>query len=127
MKTTFKDIKEIRKGYHKMPDGTIMKDSDHPKKEKEESIEERVRASGATQKMLQQPIDRSKAAHLKLKVRNVISDLDSIAWKLENQVELRSVRDEKEVTKLVKQIDSVISNVKKLDNSLKSTLDKIVQ
>ena len=31
MKTTFKDIKEIRKGYHKMPDGTIMKDSDHPK------------------------------------------------------------------------------------------------
>lgn len=28
-----KPVKEIRKGYHKMPDGTIMKDSDHPKKE----------------------------------------------------------------------------------------------
>ena len=28
MKKTFK---EIRKGYHRMPDGSIMKDSDHPK------------------------------------------------------------------------------------------------
>ena len=24
--------KKIPKGYHKMPDGTLMKDSDHPKK-----------------------------------------------------------------------------------------------
>ena len=28
-----KTFKEIRKGYHRMPDGSIMKDSDHPKKE----------------------------------------------------------------------------------------------
>ena len=27
-----KTFKEIRKGYHRMPDGSIMKDSDHPKK-----------------------------------------------------------------------------------------------
>ena len=33
MKKTFK---EIRKGYHRMPDGSIMKDSDHPKKEEDE-------------------------------------------------------------------------------------------
>ena len=27
--------KKIPKGYHRMPDGTLMKDSDHPKKEEE--------------------------------------------------------------------------------------------
>ena len=26
-----KTFKELRKGYHRMPDGSIMKDSDHPK------------------------------------------------------------------------------------------------
>ena len=31
-----KTFKELRKGYHRMPDGTIMKDSDHPKKEEDE-------------------------------------------------------------------------------------------
>ena len=31
-----KTFKEIRKGYHRMPDGTIMKNSDHPKKEEDE-------------------------------------------------------------------------------------------
>ena len=33
---TFKQVaedKEIPKGYHRMPDGTLMKDSDHPKEE----------------------------------------------------------------------------------------------
>ena len=35
---TFKQViedKEVPKGYHRMPDGTLMKDSDHPKKDKE--------------------------------------------------------------------------------------------
>ena len=35
---TFKQVaedKEIPKGYHRMPDGTLMKDSDHPKEDKE--------------------------------------------------------------------------------------------
>ena len=30
-----KTFKEIRKGYHRMPDGSIMKNSDHPKEENE--------------------------------------------------------------------------------------------
>ena len=30
-----KDKKDIPKGYHLMPDGSIMKDSDHPKEEDE--------------------------------------------------------------------------------------------
>ena len=33
---TFKEIrKQVPKGYHRMPDGSIMKDSDHPKEENE--------------------------------------------------------------------------------------------
>ena len=30
--------KKIPKGYHKMPDGTLMKDSDHPEKEQKEAL-----------------------------------------------------------------------------------------
>ena len=33
-----KTFKEIRKGYHRMPDGSIMKDSDHPKGAKKENL-----------------------------------------------------------------------------------------
>ena len=33
-----KTFKEIRKGYHRMPDGSIMKDSDHPKGAKKENM-----------------------------------------------------------------------------------------
>ena len=33
-----KSFKEIRKGYHRMPDGSIMKDSDHPKGAKKENM-----------------------------------------------------------------------------------------
>ncbi len=32
--------KEIPKGYHRMPDGTVMKNSDHSKKKTEQDIEE---------------------------------------------------------------------------------------
>ena len=35
-----KTFKEIRKGYHRMPDGSIMKDSDHPKGAKKEDKNE---------------------------------------------------------------------------------------
>ena len=33
-----KTFKELRKGYHRMPDGSIMKDSDHPKKDTKEAV-----------------------------------------------------------------------------------------
>ena len=33
-----KTFKEIRKGYHRMPDGSIMKDSYHPKGAKKENM-----------------------------------------------------------------------------------------
>ena len=39
-----KTFKEIRKGYHRMPDGSIMKNSDHPKgaRKEEDEIDEVV-------------------------------------------------------------------------------------
>ena len=113
MKTTFKDIKEIRKGYHKMPDGTIMKDSDHPKKEEEE-LEERVKASQSTKAKILKPLDRQTSSALKLKVRNMISDLDYIAWQFENQLDVA----QHTVILTTKQADRIIKELKSLERIL---------
>ena len=113
MKTTFKDIKEIRKGYHKMPDGTIMKDSDHPKKEEEE-LEERVKASQSTKAKILKPLDRQTSSALKLKVRNMISDLDYIAWQFENQLDVA----QRTVILTTKQADRIIKELKSLERIL---------
>ena len=113
MKTTFKDIKEIRKGYHKMPDGTIMKDSDHPKKEEEE-LEERVRASAATKAKILKPLDRTTRNAIRLKVKNMMSDLDYIAWQFENQLDVTDA-----MTKSVaKEADRIIKELKSLERIL---------
>ena len=113
MKTTFKDIKEIRKGYHKMPDGTIMKDSDHPKKEEEE-LEERVKASQSTKAKILKPLDRQTSSAMKLKVRNMISDLDYIAWQFENQLDVA----QHTVILTTKQADRIIKELKSLERIL---------
>ena len=113
MNTTFKDIKEIRKGYHKMPDGTIMKNSDHPKKEEEE-LEERVRASAATKAKILKPLDRTTRNAIKLKVKNMMSDLDYIAWQFENQLDVTDA-----MTKSVaKEADRIIKELKSLERIL---------
>ena len=113
MKTTFKDIKEIRKGYHKMPDGTIMKDSDHPKKEEEE-LKERVKASQSTKAKILKPLDRQTSSAMKLKVRNMISDLDYIAWQFENQLDVA----QHTVILTTKQADRIIKELKSLERIL---------
>ena len=113
MNTTFKDIKEIRKGYHKMPDGTIMKNSDHPKKEEEE-LEERVRASAATKAKILKPLDRTTRNAIRLKVKNMMSDLDYIAWQFENQLDVTDA-----MTKSVaKEADRIIKELKSLERIL---------
>ena len=130
MKTTFKDIKEIRKGYHKMPDGTIMKDSDHPKKEEEE-LEERVKASDATRAKLHKPYDSSAQRATKLKVKNAISDLDHIAWQFENQFNdadgtdgsfkqtMASIKSaSRKIQERTNKIDSIIKELKQLERIL---------
>ena len=114
MKTTFKDIKEIRKGYHKMPDGTIMKDSDHPSKKNEEELEERVKASDTTRAKLHKPYDSSTQRATKLKVKNAISDLDHIAWQFENQLDVADA-----MTKSVaSEADRIIKELKSLERIL---------
>ena len=118
--TTFKEIKQIKKGYHRMPDGTIMKDSDHPKEE----LEERVKASDATRAKLAKPLTRHTKFQLELKVKNMISDLDNIAWQLENQIQLKG--DEgphwPKTEFLTHAIDITINQVTKLQKIFKSDL-----
>ena len=114
MKTTFKDIKEIRKGYHKMPDGTIMKDSDHPSKKNEEELEERVRASANTKAKILKPLDSRTRNAIRLKVKNMISDLDYIAWQFENQLDVADA-----MTKSVaSEADRIIKELKSLERIL---------
>ena len=115
MNTTFKDIKEIRKGYHKMPDGTIMKNSDHPKKEEEE-LEERVRASAATKAKILKPLDRTTRNAIRLKVKNMIDDLDHIAWQFENQLDVAVIA--KISKSITNQADRIIKELKSLERIL---------
>ena len=124
MKTTFKDIKEIRKGYHKMPDGTIMKDSDHPKEDEE--LEEglfskRTKASDATRAKLLKPYDSSAKRATKVKVKNAISDLDHIAWQFENQFDAGNGNRGKHLliqAKVTQRIDSLMKDLKALQDIL---------
>ena len=124
MKTTFKDIKEIRKGYHKMPDGTIMKDSDHPKEDEE--LEEglfskRTKASDATRAKLLKPYDSSAKRATKVKVKNAISDLDHIAWQFENQFDTAPGNKGKHLVmqkKVTQRVDSLMKDLKALQNIL---------
>ena len=112
MNTTFKDIKEIRKGYHKMPDGTIMKNSDHPKEEEE--LEERTRASAATKAKILKRLDRTTRNAIRLKVKNMMSDLDYIAWQFENQLDVTDA-----MTKSVaKEADRIIKELKSFERIL---------
>ena len=124
MKTTFKDIKEIRKGYHKMPDGTIMKNSDHPKEEVND-IEERVKASDATRAKLLKPYDSSAQRATKVKVKNAITDLDHIAWQFENQfddangTDMASIKSaSRKIQERTNRIDSIIKELQSLDRIL---------
>ena len=125
MKTTFKDIKEIRKGYHKMTDGTIMKDSDHPKKEDEELEEglfsKRTKASDATRAKLLKPYDSSAKRATKVKVKNAISDLDHIAWQFENQFDAGNGNRGKHLLiqkKVTQRVDSIMKDLKSLQDIL---------
>lgn len=111
----FLEDKEIPKGHHRMPDGSIMKNSDHSKK-KDEELEERVGASAATQGKLRKPLDRQTANSMKLKVKNMASDLDYIAWKLENEIDMKNSSN------LVKEIDRVMKEVKQLEKTLQKNL-----
>tara|TARA_B100000929_G_C15164738_1_gene302985 strand:- start:71 stop:367 length:297 start_codon:yes stop_codon:yes gene_type:complete len=94
-------------------------------KEQLQDIEERVKASNATRKKLSKKLDRQHAADLNLKVKNVIGDLDNLAWKLENQIDITG--HENEVKSVTSQIDKIISDSKKLQNDLKKTTKALMK
>ena len=87
----------------------------------EVNVDERVSASNQTKSKLQKPLTRKDAAGLKLKVKNVISDLDSLAWKLENQIKFDDSKIHS-VFPVVKHIDVIIKDIKVLDKELKKIL-----
>ena len=59
-----KTFKEIRKGYHRMPDGTIMKDSDHPKKDTKEAVTPAQRRSRKQASLLKTMAKYGQAAKM---------------------------------------------------------------
>ena len=96
---TFKTFKDITEGF----------------------LSERVSASAQTKSKLQKPLTRTDSAALKLKVKNIISDLDSLAWKLENQIKFDDSKIHT-VFPVVKHIDVIIKDIKVLDKELKKIL-----
>ena len=117
MKTTFKDIKQIREDMSLAPKG---KGREAAKK----LYKERVRASDATRAKLAKPLTRHTKFQIELKVKNMISDLDNIAWQLENQIQLKG--DEgphwPKTEFLTHAIDITINQVTKLQKIFKSDL-----
>ena len=116
-----KTFKELRKGYHRMPDGSIMKDSDHPKKAKEEELEERTKASDDTRAKLSKPYDSSTQRATKVKVKNAISDLDHIAWQFENQYDTAPGNRGKHLVmqkKVTQRVDRIIKELEALQKIL---------
>jgi len=64
------------------------------------------------------PLDKKTAGGMKLKVKNMISDLDAMAWKLENQVDMPDTKK----NFIVSTIDMVMKDVKNLEKTLKKNL-----
>jgi hypothetical protein len=94
-------------------------------KEQLQDIEERVKASNATREKLSKKLDRTSSADLNLKVKNVINDLDNLAWKLENQIDITG--NETEVKDVTGQIDRIITDAKRLQKTLKNATKRLMK
>ena len=94
MKTTFNDIKEIREGF----------------------FSKRNKASDATRAKLLKPYDRTTKNAIRLKVKNMIDDLDHIAWQFENQLDVAVIA--KISKSITNQADRIIKELKALDRIL---------
>lgn len=75
---------------------------------------ERTKASSATRAKLAKPLDRRTAAAFKVKVKNMISDLDGMAWSLENQIDMDPTKSKL----VVHYIDKLIKEAKVLEGKL---------
>ncbi len=57
-------------------------------------LRERTKASAATRAKLLKPLDKKTKRGIKVKVKNMISDLDHIAWQFENQLDVSKTHRE---------------------------------
>ena len=85
------------------------------------TFKERAKASSQTKGKLQKALDKSTAAAMKTTVKNIINDLDNLAWKLDNQIDL-DASNINSVFPVIKKIDEIIKNVKSLEKDLKKIL-----
>ena len=77
-------------------------------------IAERVKATPQTKAKLLKPLDRKTRSGIKLKVKNMMSDLDHIAWQFENQLDVNGA-----MTKAItKEADKIIKELKSFDKIL---------
>ena len=113
-----------------MPDGSIMKDSDHPKGAKKENMslapkgkgreaakklyKERTKASATTRAKLLKPYNSSTRRATRLKVKNAMSDLDHIAWQFENEFDVKGAM----TNAVTKEADRIIKDLKQLERIL---------
>ena len=77
-------------------------------------ITERVKATPQTKAKLLKPLDRKTRSGIKLKVKNMMSDLDHIAWQFENQLDVASAM----TNAVAKEADRIIKELKSLDKIL---------
>ena len=77
-------------------------------------ITERVKATPQTKAKLLKPLDKKTRSGIKLKVKNMMSDLDHIAWQFENQLDVASAM----TNAVAKEADRIIKELKSLDRIL---------
>ena len=77
-------------------------------------ITERVKATPQTRAKLLKPLDKKTRSGIKLKVKNMMSDLDHIAWQFENQLDVASAM----TNAVAKEADRIIKELKSLDRIL---------
>ena len=77
-------------------------------------INERVKATDTTRAKILKPYDKKAAKATKLKVKNMMSDLDHIAWQFENQLDVASAM----TNAVAKEADRIIKELKSLDRIL---------
>ena len=79
---------------------------------------ERTKASPETRAKLAKPLDRRTAAAMKVKVKNMVSDLDGMAWSLENQIDMDPIKSKW----IVQEIDKLIKDTKQLERTFNKVL-----
>ena len=77
-------------------------------------ITERTKATPQTKAKLLKPLDRKTRSGIKLKVKNMMSDLDHIAWQFENQLDVASAM----TNAVASEADRIIKELKSLDKIL---------